>query len=182
MLSPRNVLFAAALAGGLILDQATKAWVVANVEYLRDEIEVVPGFLSIVHAQNHGAAFSTMEGQFWVFMAFTVVAVVVIVDLFRRLPADAQYMAASLGLILSGAIGNGIDRVRQRYVTDFIKVFTDYAPVSDWLVERFGTSTWPIFNVADSSLLVGVVAFGLYYLFVEEKEVDEAEVAVADEA
>lgn len=162
--------FLAVLMGWLAVDQASKLWVVQNLRVGVDEIPVVPGFLSVVHAQNHGAAFSSLEGQWGVFMVFLAVALVVILDLLRRLRPDALFMAGILGMILSGALGNGIDRMRQRYVTDFIRVYTDLERPKAWLVENFGTNTWPIFNVADSVLLVGVALFLVHYLFLEESE------------
>ncbi len=169
-MNPRNLFFFLTLAVGLLADQATKLWVVRNLEVLLDEIHIVPGVLSVVHAQNHGAAFSTFDGQLWLFLVFTVIALVIILDLFRRLPIEVRFMPFILGMILSGVLGNGLDRVRQAYVTDFIKVYTDQPDVSAWLISSFGTSVWPIFNIADSSLLVGVALFGLHYLIQGDEE------------
>src|SRR5687767_14666994 len=118
-MDPRNVTFALTLVAGLVLDQLTKAWVVANLALSVDEIDIVPGRLSVVHAQNTGAAFSTMEGALGLFLVFTLVAVVVILDLVRRQPAELRMIPLSLGMILAGAVGNGIDRARLGYVTDF---------------------------------------------------------------
>lgn len=157
----------------LLVDQATKWWVVQNLEVGVDEVSIIPGFFSFVHAQNHGAAFSALEGQWAIFMVFTAVATVVVLDLLRRLRPDATMVAAVLGMILSGAIGNGIDRIRQRYVTDFLRVYTESPGPKEWLIENFGTNTWPIFNVADSVLLVGVALFLVHYLFLEESEPED---------
>jgi signal peptidase II len=177
-MNPRNVTFTLTLALGLLLDQATKLWVAANLELSESEIPVVPGWLSIVHAQNTGAAFSTMEGALPLFLVFTVIAVVVILDLVRRQPADLRIIPLSLGMILAGAVGNGLDRARMGHVTDFVKVYAGHEPLRSWFVEsRFGTNVWPIFNVADSLLLVGVAVFGLYWLTLRDSEVmpdDEA--------
>lgn len=162
--------FAVILAIGLIADQASKTWVIANFVLGVDEMQLIPGFLSVVHAQNHGAAFSSFEGMWGLFMVFTAVAIVVVLDLLRRLRADQAFMAGILGLILSGALGNGIDRVRLGYVTDFIRVYTDLEGPKAWLIANFGTNTWPIFNIADSVLLVGVTLFLVHYLFLEEGE------------
>lgn len=152
---------------GTVLDQLTKAWVVANVALYRDELEIIPGFLSIVHAQNPGAALSLLHDFAYrhvVFAIFTVVAVVVIIRMFRELKPTEWFMAGTLGLILSGAVGNAIDRVRYQYVTDFIRVYTEHPPVHDWLLRTFGTAEWPTFNVADISLVVGVAFFALHQL------------------
>lgn len=170
LLNRRNAVFASVTAVGFALDQATKAWIVANVAYATEEIPVIPGFLSIVHAQNFGAAFSSLEGQWALFIVFTAIATVVILDLLRRLRPDAAFTAGILGLILSGAHGNGLDRLRLGHVTDFIRVYTDMPRPKAWLIENFGTNTWPIFNVADSVLLVGVSLYLVHYLFLEEAE------------
>ncbi len=170
LLQRKNVVFAIIAVVGILLDQASKAWVIANVELHRGEIGLIDGFLSIVHEQNHGAAFSSFEGYQGLFFVFTVIAVGVLVDLQRRLPAEALYMSATLGMILSGALGNFIDRVRFAYVTDFIRVYTDHPPLRDWLIERVHTDTYPIFNIADAAILVGVVLFLLHSAFTEEEE------------
>lgn len=182
MLNRRNLVFLVTAVLGVIADQATKAWVVANVALYRDEIDVLPGFLSIVHAQNPGAALSLLRDfayRHYVFAVFTVIAVIVIVDMFRKLPRSDWFMAGTLGLILSGAVGNAIDRVRQQYVTDFIRVYTEQATLRDWLVGTFGTNEWPTFNVADIALVVGVALFALHHVFVKDEDRDEASEAPA---
>jgi signal peptidase II len=171
MLSPRNLAFFLSLGVGLAADQASKWLVVSRLEHMVDEIVLIPGWFSIVHAQNTGAAFSTMEGQRGLFLVFTAIAVLVVGDLWRRQPHDQWAVPAILGMILSGALGNGLDRLLLGHVTDFLKVFAGQEPMRSWFVERFGTYVWPIFNVADSLLLVGVVLFGAYWLFQREGEI-----------
>lgn len=173
LLNRRNAVFAGVTAVGLLVDQATKAWIVANVAYGTQEIPVIPGLLSIVHAQNPGAAFGIFGGfanRHVVFGIFTLVALYVVADMFRKLPRADWYMSSALGLILSGALGNAIDRVRQQYVTDFIRVYSDSPSIRGFLVNNFGTNEWPSFNVADSSLVVGVGMFVLHWFFVERHQ------------
>jgi len=167
------VWFSVILLGGIAADQLSKAWVVQNMAVGVDEIPIIPGFLSVVHAQNFGAAFSSFEGMWGLFMVFTVVAVVVVLDLLRRLRSDAIFMASVLGMILSGALGNGLDRIRMGYVTDFIRVYTEIEGPKSWFIDNFGTNTWPIFNIADSVLLIGVTLFLVHYLFIEEGEPED---------
>jgi signal peptidase II len=168
---PRHlVVFVFTLVYWLMVDQATKAWTVATMRVGVDEIEVIPGLLSAVHAQNFGAAFSSLEGQYWVFITFTAIATAVVLDLVRRMRADQVFTAATLGMILSGAWGNGLDRLRIGHVTDFIRVYTDSPSLAPWFITNFGTNTWPIFNIADSVLLVGVTVFLAHYLFLDEDE------------
>ncbi|MEQ1502927.1 MAG: signal peptidase II [Myxococcota bacterium] len=174
-MNPRNLVFLSTLAVGLLADQATKAWVVANLEVLVDEIQIVPGWFSIVHAQNTGAAFSTMEGQLGLFYVFTAIALVVVLELVRWQLKTARFVPFVLGLILAGALGNGLDRVRMGYVTDFAKAYAGHEPLRSWFIERAGTNVWPIFNVADSLLLIGVALFVGYWLLLRDSE------ALADE-
>ncbi|MCB9690060.1 MAG: signal peptidase II [Alphaproteobacteria bacterium] len=172
-MNPRNVLFAVTAVVGLVLDQATKWWVVHNLPEGTGEIVVIPGFFSIVHARNPGAAFGMLrdfEYRHWVFLAFTIVAGFVIADMFRKLKPNDGFMGAALGLVLSGAIGNAIDRVLYRFVTDFLRVYIDTPSVKQWLIATFGTYEWPSFNVADAALVVGIGMFVIHQLFLEKKE------------
>lgn len=162
----------------LILDQATKIWVYTNLEYRVDEIQVIPGFLSIVHAQNPGAAFGILvdfEHRHLVFLAFTVVALGVIADMYRKVPGHDRLLGFALGLILSGAVGNAIDRVHKRTVTDFIRMYSDNPSIKPTLIEWFGTNEWPSYNVADAALLIGVILFMAHSMLVDDG--DEAEPA-----
>ncbi len=175
VLNTRNAVFFVSCLIGLVLDQLTKWWIVNNVAYRTGEIVVIDGFLSIVHAQNPGAAFGALGSfgnRYIIFGIFTVVAFYVVFDMFRKLPRSDWFMSLALGLILSGAIGNAIDRIRQRYVTDFIRVYSDAPSVKAWLIENFGTYEWPSFNIADTALVIGVGMFIFYSLFLEKKEED----------
>jgi signal peptidase II len=169
---------------GVILDQITKYWVYTSLKYNQDEVTVIPGFLSIVHAQNPGAAMGLLrdyEYRQYLFLVFTLIAVAVVVDLFRRLPKEDWFMSTTLGLILSGAIGNAIDRVHKGTVTDFIRVYTEQPSLKNWLTQTFGTNEWPSFNVADSALVVGVILFMIHYIFLEEDiDLEEDEETPAD--
>lgn len=162
-------IFAYALGFWLAVDQATK-WGATKLRVGVDEIPVIPGWLSAVHAQNFGAAFSSMEGQYALFLVFVAIATVIVFNLVRQMRHDDTFMAMTLGMILSGAWGNGLDRLRIGHVTDFIRVYTDSPGPKAWLIENFGTNTWPIFNIADSALLVGVTLFLVHYLFIEEHD------------
>ncbi len=153
---------------GVLLDQATKIWVYTQLEYRVDEIQIIPGFLSIIHAQNPGAAFgmlTTFEYRHVVFLAFAAIAVWVVFGMYRQLPATDRLMATALGLIQSGAVGNAIDRVHKRTVTDFVRVYTDDPELRTTLIDWFGMAEWPAFNVADSALLIGVVLFFIHSMF-----------------
>ena len=144
----------------IIVDQATKIWVQNNLVEGVDKVVVIPGFFNIVHAENPGAAFSFLadfEYRHYVFSTFAVIAVYFIIDVYRRLDADDWFQALSLGLILSGAAGNLIDRLDKQTVTDFVLVY-------------YKTWQYPAFNVADSTLLVGVILYFFASAFNEGKE------------
>ena len=174
-MNPRNLVFVTTLVLGLAADQLTKIWVHDNLELHVDEIGIVPGWFSIVHAQNTGAAFSTMEGQQGLFLVFTLIVVPVVFYLVRLQEPGSRFIPMSLGLVLAGALGNGIDRVRLGYVVDFFKAFVGREPLRGFFIEKFGTNVWPIFNVADSMLLVGVALFVLHWAMMRDTEVADEE-------
>lgn len=172
-MNPKTILFTTVCIIGIVLDQITKYWVRANIRLHIDEIPLITDFFSLVHAENPGAAggfLRNFEYRQYLFLGFTVVAISVIINLWRSLPSNERFMSFTLGLILSGAIGNAIDRIHKQSVTDFLRVYTENESFKPWLIEHFGTNEWPSFNVADSALVVGVSLFMIHYLFIEEKD------------
>ena len=148
----------------VLLDQATKYWVVSTFT-LYESLPVIPGFFNLTYLSNTGAAFGLLAGQpaLWrqvFFIGVGVVALVVLTIMYRQLRKKSPWYTVSLGLIAGGAIGNLIDRVRQGFVTDFLDVY-------------IGSHHWPAFNVADSGIFVGVTLFLVYSFFFEEKEAGE---------
>ena len=176
-MAKKYYVFGGVLSICLLADQLSKEWVVRNLRYAVDEVPIIPGFLSMVHAQNTGAAFSSFDGQYTFFLVFVAVATVVTFSFLAYLRDEATFIAGVLGMILSGAWGNGLDRVRFGHVTDFIRVYTEIPSLKAKLIENFGTATWPIFNIADSVLLVGVSLFLVHYLFVEDTDTVDPEEA-----
>lgn len=129
----------------LVIDQVTKA-VIHGSMALHQSIYVLP-VLDIVHARNTGAAFSFLAKaagwQRWMFTGFAIIVSAVILWTLRRTRSAGQRLqCAGLMLIVSGALGNAIDRVRHGYVVDFVAVH--------WREAYF-----PAFNVADSCITVG---------------------------
>lgn len=130
----------------LALDQAAKALVLAYMGKSQ-AIVIIPGFFDLVNARNRGAAFgflnrADIEWQFWLFLAATLVAVVAIIALARSSCGDKPLLAG-LGLVLGGALGNLIDRIRFRAVIDYLDFY-------------IGSWHWPAFNVADMGICIGV--------------------------
>ncbi len=161
-------------------DQATKIWVYTQLQFQIDEIQVIPGFFSIVHAQNPGAALGFLRDfawRNWVFIGFTAIAVGIIVNMQRQLADKLRFLPTVLGLIIGGAVGNGIDRVHKQTVTDFLRFYTEnprlVATLNDWGLP----SEYPSFNIADAALVVGVGLFVIHYWFLDEGELDGAKAA-----
>lgn len=131
---------------GVVIDQGTKWWFNTNLEPYGLGITVIPDFLSWRLAYNTGAAFSLFADhsgwQRWFFIVFAIVATIGIsIWIMRRKPHE-RILPYGLALIMSGAIGNVIDRIRIEKVIDFISV-------------NFGSYYFPIFNVADICVSVG---------------------------
>ncbi len=159
----------------LVLDQITKILVYTNLSIDRsDEIQIIPGLLSFIHAQNPNAAFGLGASlpqpyRLLVFGVFTLIAVGMMVQMFMELPAKDRFHSTTLGLILSGAVGNAIDRVHKQSVTDFIRVYTDDPELKTWCIQNFGMSEWPTFNIADAAIVVGVALYLVGYLFIKDE-------------
>ena len=143
----------------LMADQLTKIYIDRTIQ-LYDSIPVIDGLFSITYLRNRGAAFSFLADASWrlpFFILATVIAVIAILVAFTKLRDDQRFAAISLTLILSGAVGNLIDRVRLGEVIDFLDVY-------------WGRHHWPAFNVADSAICVGVACLALD-MFREERRV-----------
>jgi len=131
------------------LDQLTKRWIVGRLRY--GEVEpVLPGWLDLTYVENPGGAFSLFASadpafRTAFFLGMGVLALVMLAVFFRQLDRDAWGVAAALGAVLGGALGNLADRVVQGAVIDWIDVHLT------------ATYTWPTFNVADSCIVVGVL-------------------------
>ena len=116
--------------------------------------EYLWGLLRIVRVDNPGAAFGLFAGARGAFVAVKLAALVVILALLGR--GQESRMTLPLALVFGGALGNLVDRLRGAgEVIDFIDVYVSSPGATDWLVRQFGTSHWPTFNVADSSIVVG---------------------------
>ncbi len=131
----------------LALDQATKALVASRL-VPGESIPIVPGLFHLTLVHNTGMAFGLLSGfdvplKAWLLTAFSVAALAAVLYYALRSPRGETMTHLGLTLILGGAIGNIVDRARLGYVIDFLDVF-------------FRDTHWPAFNVADSSICVGV--------------------------
>jgi signal peptidase II len=137
------------------LDRLTKMWVEQNVALFQAR-PVVGEYVRIVHTQNSGAAFGLLPERTTLLSVLSVVAVLGILYYYRRIAGSSSLIAATLGMQLGGAMGNLVDRVGQGYVVDFV----DVGIPGGW---RF----WA-FNVADSSIVVGILLV-TFLLWLEER-------------
>jgi signal peptidase II len=136
-------------------DQLTKVWVRS---YEEGEVICQLGFLQLTHVQNTGASFGIFKGHSSTLMIVDIVGIVILTAMalyiYRRLPYLVTLLnTVAFSLILAGTVGNLIDRLRLEYVTDFIDV-----------------GFWPVFNVADSAITIGVIilVFSLVRLVITE--------------
>lgn len=130
----------------LILDQVTKALI---EKYVTEAITVIPGLFSIVHVGNPGAAWGIFSGHRWPLLIISIVFFLFVVFYFRKLTEGWPERYYALALIVSGIFGNSVDRIwRDGVVVDFL----------DFYIKKWH---WPAFNVADSTICIGV---GLYLI------------------
>jgi signal peptidase II len=131
----------------VIIDQLSKIAAACSIGYY-ESIPIIDGFLNLVHVRNRGMAFGLMNRpdaqlSFYFLVSATVIAIILLILWFNSLKGKSRGLIFGLSLILGGAIGNLIDRLRLKEVVDFIDFF-------------IGKYHWPAFNLADSAITVGV--------------------------
>ena len=145
----RFLLLALFSAGVVALDQYTKYLTVANIA-LYSEVDLIPGFLGLTYVKNTGAAFSSFEGQQWLFaLIFLVFTAAVLWEYFKKPMPFTTLERFCIAAIYAGGLGNMIDRVRLGYVVDMIETkFMEF----------------PVFNVADCFICCGCVLLMVHLL------------------
>lgn len=141
----------------IILDQAVKYVIMHSLE-VGELIKIINGFFYITYVRNKGAAWSILENQRVFFIIITTIVSLVIA--YELAKSKDRVLRTSFSFILGGAIGNLIDRVRLGSVTDFLEF-------------HFGTYIFPIFNIADSFVVVGTFLLAIYLLFIQKDEVEK---------
>lgn len=134
-----------------ILDQTSKTFVQMNMN-LYESIFIIENFLDIAYIRNSGIAFGLFSEHqsviaMIIFIILTIIALILILRIFIKLPDSSLLMQIALCSILGGAVGNLIDRVLYGEVIDFISV-------------HWYQYYWPAFNVADSCITIGMICFG----------------------
>ena len=121
----------------IALDQGSK-WLIQQGMTLHESIPVIPGFFHITYILNRGAAFGILENQRWLFLIMAILLFVLYAVFRKKLP-EHRAVQAGAGMLLGGAFGNALDRFLHGAVVDF-----------------FDFRIWPVFNVADIGIVVGV--------------------------
>ena len=148
-------LFYAVAAIILFLDRGTKWIVQITLPYgsytKSSSLEVIPDFFYICHIGNTGAAWGLFHGRSFLLAVFSLLALVLLYFFRKSLGLRNLYTQMSLGLVTGGIIGNLYDRLAYNHVVDFL----DF---------HLGFYRWPAFNIADSSILIGVLLFSWFSL------------------
>ncbi|MEH7415470.1 signal peptidase II [Neobacillus drentensis] len=137
----------------ILLDQFTK-WLIVNNMLLGESIPIINNVLYITSHRNRGAAWGILQGQMWLFYVITIVVIVGIIFYLQKAARGKMLLGVSLALMLGGAIGNFIDRVLRKEVVDFIHTY-------------IFNYNFPVFNIADSSLVIGVILLMIQMLLDE---------------
>lgn len=141
----RLTLFLAALVV-VALDQVSKFFIRANMTPYQSIPE--EGFFRITYVTNVGGAFGILGNQAFLIALTTIVGIAAILIYARYPPFNGMLVRIALGLLLGGAVGNLIDRLSFGWVVDFIDI-----------------GAWPVFNLADSAIVVGIILIIYYFLF-----------------
>jgi signal peptidase II len=138
------------------LDQWTKAWVRSTLDYMeifRPDLWITE-YARIMHWKNTGAAFGMFDNMGQVFLILSIFVTIAILYYYPRIPREDWLLRLAMGLLFGGALGNMLDRIMHNFaVTDFISVLN-----------------FPVFNVADASISIGVAILFLTMLWQEYKE------------
>ena len=156
MLKNKYIYLALVAAVVVIADQITKVAILHNLP-LYHSVTVIPGFFDITHIQNPGGAFgfladSSPAVRRLVFLFVSMMALGLIFWFYIKTPFTHRFLATGFAMIFGGAAGNLIDRIRFGKVVDFLDVY-------------IGSYHWPAFNVADSSIVVGIGIFLFHLVF-----------------
>ncbi|MNO59168.1 Lipoprotein signal peptidase [compost metagenome] len=144
-----------------LIDQGTK-YLIATKLTIGEQIPVIGDFFLITSHRNRGAAFGILEGQRWFFIVVTVIVVTGLIwYLLKVKKLGNKLLPTALSLVLGGAVGNFLDRAVAGEVVDFLQF-------------NFGSYTFPIFNVADSCIVIGVALIVLDSLLEVRREKQSA--------
>lgn len=140
----------------IALDQLTKFLIVKSLE-VGESIKVISNFLYITSHRNQGAAWGILQGKMWLFYIVTIVVLVILFMFFKNEGYGRPDVQVGLSLLIAGSIGNFIDRLFRGEVVDFVDTY-------------IFSYNFPIFNVADAALTIGVIVLIIVILFEGKEE------------
>lgn len=153
----KKILYSIVAVGLLFaVDYYTKALAVLHLKN-QNAVELIRGIFELRYLENRGAAFGALQGRQMFLLLCTAVVLIYLIYAFIRIPAKKKYVPLwfTMVLLFSGAVGNMIDRISRQYVVDFL---------------YFKLINFPIFNVADCYVTVGVILLAILILFVYKEE------------
>lgn len=134
----------------VVLDQVTKYLARLHLKSI-GSIPIIPHIFHLTYTENRGAAFGILQNQRWFFIIITIIVGGAIIYYLFTYSGETLILTVSLSMILGGAIGNLIDRIRFGYVVDML---------------HFTLIDFPVFNVADSFMVIGTILMAYYLLFI----------------
>ncbi len=148
-----NIIFLVLATAALVAaDQLSKLWALNTLAPIHS-IPIIEGVFELMYTENRGAAFGILQGFRWGFLVLTLPVVIMIVGLYIKLGRYRLSYRIALTMMLSGALGNAIDRLFRGFVVDFF---------------YFKLINFAVFNVADSLLVCGTILFAVILLFVDK--------------
>jgi signal peptidase II len=178
---PNYVFLGVVAIATLAFDLGTKIWAKGHLEdaksFVDRHVEVIPHFVSLTFARNKGGAWGLLQEESEsvrrpFFFSISLLAVIFIVSLYRKLTPEQTALRWGLPLVLGGALGNLVNRIQYNFVVDFIDVY------AKWGGENHH---WPTFNIADVAIVVGVGLMAID-MFTSRKPKVVAPAASAEEA
>jgi len=151
MKKPGKIIFYFYLIAAItvVLDQLAKFFI-KKIGLGKDLFDL--GFFSLTNVHNHGAGFSILQGQNWLFVLIALIFIALITFFYDKIEKD-RLVQSGFGLLLGGTVSNLIDRVSYGFVIDY-----------------FDFKFWPVFNIADSAITVGALLIIIYYLMQGKKK------------
>jgi signal peptidase II len=166
-------LLLAAISGAIItIDQASKMYVHTHFS-LHESVEILKNFFNITYVRNEGAAFGFLAESHpmfreMFFLSMPPIALLIILAILRNVAERDRWTIVSLSMVFGGAIGNYIDRLRFRFVVDFLDFYVMLDP-NALPPKRY---VWPAFNIADMAIVVGVGIL-IFLEFTKDRVTDE---------
>lgn len=150
------------VAGGVIMIDQISKYLIQRIMTPYDYIEIIPGLFNFTYIQNPGAAFGLFGGASPTFRSILLIgvslfALTILLVMYTRLKENSNLIHVSIGMIIGGAIGNLIDRIRFRWVIDFLDL-------------HWKGYHWPTFNLADSAITIGTLILMLNILLSKRKD------------